>query len=205
MDTAPPFLPPTEDNEPIYCRGARDAKAIIAAQIKAAEELIPKGVEDIGLLYTGEEERASTGAKPANQHPLAAKCEYLIHGEPTDHDLALGSKGTLRLNITPTGTAAHSAYPADGDSPIDKLLDPSDDPPPTKISAHPLFGEPTVNIPTIEVRDGIESSPSKLLRPGLCDPDLSPIKKYFSCQPPFFICGRRAPNFLNPTIPCCLQ
>src|SRR5664279_4224066 len=69
MDTVPPFIAPTEDGEKIYGRGSCDAKGIIAAQIAAAEELRREGVEDIGLLYTVEEERASTGAKVANEHP----------------------------------------------------------------------------------------------------------------------------------------
>src|SRR5215211_6073429 len=51
MDTVPPFIPPTEDDEKIYGRGACDAKGIIAAQIMAAEDLRKQGIEDIGLLY----------------------------------------------------------------------------------------------------------------------------------------------------------
>ena len=39
MDTVPPFIAPTEDDEKIYGRGACDAKGIIAAQITAAEQL----------------------------------------------------------------------------------------------------------------------------------------------------------------------
>src|ERR1041384_1525065 len=66
LDTVPPFIPPTEDEEKIYGRGACDAKGIIAAQITAAEQLRKDGIEDIGLLFTVEEERASTGAKAAN-------------------------------------------------------------------------------------------------------------------------------------------
>ena len=65
MDTVPPFIAPTEDDEKIYGRGSCDAKGIIAAQITAAEELRSGGVKDIGLLYTVEEERSSTGAKVA--------------------------------------------------------------------------------------------------------------------------------------------
>src|SRR5690554_3862649 len=38
MDTVPPFIPPTEDDDKIYGRGACDAKGIIAAQITAAEQ-----------------------------------------------------------------------------------------------------------------------------------------------------------------------
>ncbi len=150
IDTVPPFIPPTEDDEKIYGRGACDAKGIIAAQITAAEELRRGGIEDIGLLYTVEEERSSTGARAANDHPLAAKCEYLINGEPTDNDLAIGSKGTFRLNIKTAGKAAHSAYPEQGDSAIERLLDILEDVRHTKFPHDDFFGETTVNIGTID-------------------------------------------------------
>src|SRR5437016_5465547 len=39
MDTVPPFIPSSEDDQRIYGRGACDAKGIIAAQIAAAERL----------------------------------------------------------------------------------------------------------------------------------------------------------------------
>jgi len=150
MDTVPPFIPPTEDDEKVYGRGACDAKGIIAAQVTAAEQLRAEEIEEIGLLYTVEEERASTGAKAANLHPLAAKCEYMINGEPTDNDLAIGSKGTFRLNIKTKGKAAHSAYPEEGDSAIEKLLDILDDIRHTKFPNDDFFGDTTVNIGTIE-------------------------------------------------------
>lgn len=150
MDTVPPFIPPTEDDEKIYGRGACDAKGIIAAQITAAEQLRTEGINDIGLVYTVEEERASTGAKALNLHPLAAKCEYMINGEPTDNDLAVGSKGTFRLIIKTHGKAAHSAYPEEGDSAIEKLLDILEDVRHTKFPNDEFFGETTLNIGTIE-------------------------------------------------------
>lgn len=150
MDTVPPFIPPTEDDEKIYGRGSCDAKGIIAAQITAAEQLRKDGIEDIGLLYTVEEERASTGAREANEHPLAAKCEFMINGEPTDNDLAIGSKGSFRLKIKTTGKAAHSAYPEQGDSAIEKLLDILEDVRHTKFPNDDFFGETTVNIGVIE-------------------------------------------------------
>ena len=150
MDTVPPFIAPTEDDEKIYGRGSCDAKGIIAAQIAAAELLRAEGIEDIGLLYTVEEERASTGAKVANEHPLAAKCEYLINGEPTDNDLAIGSKGAFRVKIKTTGRAAHSAYPEQGDSAIEKLLDILSDVRDTTFPHDEFFGETTCNIATLD-------------------------------------------------------
>lgn len=150
MDTVPPFIAPTEDDEKIYGRGACDAKGIIASQIIAAEELRKQGITDIGLLYTIDEEQSSTGAKAANLHPLAAKCEYLINGEPTDNDLAIGSKGSLRVKVKTSGKAAHSAYPEEGDSAILKLLDILGDIREAEFPHGEFFGETTCNIGTIE-------------------------------------------------------
>ena len=161
MDTVPPFIPLTEDDEKIYGRGACDAKGIIAAQITAAEQLRKEGMTDVGLLYNVEEERSSTGAKVVNNHPLAAKCEYMINGEPTDNDLAIGSKGTFRLNIKTSGKAAHSAYPEEGDSAIEKLLDILEDIRHTKFPHDDFFGETTVNIGTIDGGTALNVIPPK--------------------------------------------
>jgi acetylornithine deacetylase len=123
LDTVPPFIASSEDSEYIYGRGACDAKGIIATQIAAAEHLRAEGLEEIGLLFTVDEEIASLGARAANQHTLASECLYLINGEPTDNLLAVGSKGSLRVRVKTMGRAAHSAYPEKGESAIEKLLD----------------------------------------------------------------------------------
>jgi acetylornithine deacetylase len=161
MDTVPPFIPPTEDEEKIYGRGSCDAKGIIAAQVNAAQKLRREGVEDIGLLYTVEEERSSTGARAANEHPLAAKCEYMINGEPTDNELAIGSKGSFRLKIKTIGKAAHSAYPEEGESAIEKLLEILDDVRHTRFPHDDFFGETTVNIGTVEGGVALNVIPAK--------------------------------------------
>ncbi|HEX2270419.1 MAG TPA: M20/M25/M40 family metallo-hydrolase, partial [Pyrinomonadaceae bacterium] len=123
MDTVPPFIPSREDDEHIYGRGSCDAKGIIAAQIFAAERLRASGMNEVGFLFTVDEELGSEGAQAANNHPLARECRFLINGEPTDNLLAVGTKGSVRLFITTSGRAAHSAYPEAGESAIDKLLD----------------------------------------------------------------------------------
>ena len=123
MDTVPPFIAATEDRDNIFGRGSCDAKGIIAAQVFAAERLRSEGVEEIGLLFTVDEELSSKGAQLANDHPLARECKFLINGEPTDNKLAVGTKGSMRLLLSTEGRAAHSAYPEAGDSAIEKLLD----------------------------------------------------------------------------------
>ncbi len=149
IDTVPPFIAATEDDEKIYGRGACDAKGIIASQIFAAENLRKQGITDIGLLYTVDEEQSSTGAKAADRHPIAAKCEYLINGEPTDLDLAIGSKGSFRVLIKTKGKAAHSAYPEEGVSAIEKLLDILADVREIEFPSDEFFGETTCNIGTL--------------------------------------------------------
>jgi len=149
MDTVPPYIPPTEDSDKIYGRGACDAKGIIASQIIAAEELRAAGEERIGLLFTVDEEESSLGSKEANSHPAGAKCRYLINGEPTDNDLAIGSKGSLRMLLKTKGKAAHSAYPEMGESAIDKLVDILHDIRETDLPSDSFFGETTVNVGTI--------------------------------------------------------
>lgn len=123
MDTVPPFIASSEDDEFIYGRGSCDAKGIIAAEIFAAERLRGEGINDIGLLFTVDEELSSNGARAANTYARARECRYLINGEPTDNRLAIGTKGAVQLIITTEGRAGHSAYPESGESAIEKLLE----------------------------------------------------------------------------------
>jgi acetylornithine deacetylase len=148
MDTVPPHIASGEDEEFIYGRGACDAKGIIASQIAAAEKLRADGESEIGLLFTVDEEVTSAGAKVANAHPLAS-CQYLINGEPTDNRLAVGTKGSLQATITAAGRAAHSAYPEQGDSAIEKLLDVLADIRRIEWPADEVFGDTTCNIGVI--------------------------------------------------------
>lgn len=149
MDTVPPFIESREDEEFIYGRGSCDAKGIMAAQIFAAQRLRDEGVNEVGLLFTVDEELASLGAKVANEHPRARECRYLINGEPTDSRLATGTKGSVRVFITTEGRAAHSAYPEAGESAIDKLLDILDDIRACEWPKDSFFGTTTCNIGVI--------------------------------------------------------
>jgi len=146
IDTVPPFIESSEDDEYIYGRGSCDAKGIIAAQIAAAERLRADGQNSIGMLFTVDEELSSLGAQKANQHPIARECRFLINGEPTDNRLATGTKGSLRLIITTEGRAAHSAYPEAGDSAIEKLLDILQDIRGCQWPRDEFFGDTTCNI-----------------------------------------------------------
>ena len=146
MDTVPPFIESSEDEEFIYGRGSCDAKGIIAAQIFAAERLRREGMSSVGLLFTVDEELSSIGAQAANNLGEARECRYLINGEPTDNRLATGTKGSVRVFITTEGRAAHSAYPEAGDSAIEKLLDILQDIRTVEWPGDSFFGATTCNI-----------------------------------------------------------
>jgi acetylornithine deacetylase len=85
MDTVPPFIASSEDQDNIYGRGSCDAKGIIAAQIAACQRLRKEGAA-VGMLFLVGEERDSLGAKVANESPIGSR--FLINGEPTDNRLA---------------------------------------------------------------------------------------------------------------------
>ena len=150
MDTVPPHIPSREDATHIHGRGACDAKGIIAAQLTAAELLRQGGVEELGLLFTADEEMGSLGARAAAPHAMGRECEYLINGEPTGNRLAVGSKGSLRLRLLTEGRAAHSAYPERGESAVEKMLDVLADVRACGWPRDEFFGETTCNIGTIK-------------------------------------------------------
>jgi acetylornithine deacetylase len=147
LDTVPPFIVSSEDDEFVWGRGACDVKGIIASMIHAAQGLLASGRRNFGLLFVVGEERNSAGAFAASRSPRGSK--YLINGEPTGNRLALGSKGALRYEITASGRMAHSAYPHLGESAIEKLLDVLADLRKLELPVDPILGPSTLNIGTL--------------------------------------------------------
>ena len=148
MDTVPPFIPSSEDDEFIWGRGACDTHGIAAAMIKAVESLLEEGERGLGILLVVGEEVDGAGARHANRNPPAVK--FLINGEPTENLLALASKGTLGFKIKAAGRACHSAYPELGASATELLLDRLNRLRELEWPSDPLLGETTVNIGTLD-------------------------------------------------------
>ncbi|MEP7011855.1 MAG: M20/M25/M40 family metallo-hydrolase [Acidobacteriota bacterium] len=152
MDCVPPYFPSEESDDDIRGRGACDAKGILAAMIAAIEELLAAGRRDFGLLIVVAEETDSLGADTANRwvQTTDLRPRYLINGEPTENQLALGSKGTLFYRLEAEGKAAHSAYPELGISAIDALLAAIDRMRRVPLPSDPILGETTINVGKIE-------------------------------------------------------
>jgi acetylornithine deacetylase len=120
-DCVPPFIPSSVRDGKLYGRGACDAKGILAAQVAAAERLRAGGERRVALLFVVGEERGSDGAATANLRPPGSG--FLINGEPTDNRLATSTRGVLRVRLSASGKAAHSAAPDQGESAIEKLIE----------------------------------------------------------------------------------
>ena len=148
MDTVPPFVPAREDEDFIWGRGACDTKGIIASMITAAEQLLNEGTRNFALLFVVGEERNSAGAFHAAANPRGSK--FIVNGEPTENQLALGSKGALRYELVAHGKMAHSAYPELGESAIEKLLDALQAIRKVPLPVDEVLGKSTLNIGTIQ-------------------------------------------------------
>lgn len=144
LDTVPPHLPLREDAEALHGRGTCDAKGLAAAMVAAAERLHAAGEDRVGLLFVVGEENGSDGARAANA--LEPKGRYLVNGEPTENRLAVGSKGSLRVDLVAAGRAAHSAYPEQGSSAILPLLDTLARLRAMDLPVDPVLGQTTMNI-----------------------------------------------------------
>jgi acetylornithine deacetylase len=147
LDTVPPFIPPTRDERSLHGRGACDAKGIAAAMLCAAERLRDAGLP-VAMLFVVGEETTHDGAHAADDWLTATgfRSRALVNGEPTESTLALGTKGAMRVQVTTTGEAAHSAYPHLGRSAtlaLVKLLGTLDE---VSLPTDDLLGETTVNI-----------------------------------------------------------
>ncbi len=161
LDTVPPYVPLREDDDFIHGRGSCDAKGLAAAMVAAAERLAERGERRIGLLFVVGEENGSDGAQAAAK--LTPKGRFLINGEPTDNLLTVGQKGALRVDLSAAGRAAHSAYPAEGDSALLPLLDAIERIRALPLPADPLLGPGTLNVGLI--RGGVA--------PNVIPPDAS--------------------------------
>ncbi len=144
VDTVPPFLPVVEDESAIRGRGTCDAKGLAAAMVAAAERMAAAGERRVGLLFVVGEENGSDGAKAAAD--FGPRGRFLINGEPTENRLSVGQKGTLRVDLTATGRAAHSAYPEEGSSAIAALLDTIERIRGLPLPNDPLLGQSTLNL-----------------------------------------------------------
>ena len=159
IDTVPPFIPYSISDEVplsesvISGRGSVDAKASVAAQVIAVEQLLLAGklkADDIALLYVAGEETTGDGMRSFSlvfeiMDPKP-KIEAAMFGEPTENKLACGHKGFVRCTVTARGKSGHSGYPWLGKSANDLMVRALSRLRETDLGSSSLFGNTTINI-----------------------------------------------------------
>jgi acetylornithine deacetylase len=144
---------PQRKNGRLYGRGACDTKGSVAAMLAAVCELAEANVRPLEteIVFAGliDEEHAQAGSRA-----LAAsgfKADLAIVGEPTKLSVVTAHKGSLWLDLTTQGKAAHGATPHLGKNAVHemaRIVDvlETDYAAHLKRRKHPLLGAGTVNV-----------------------------------------------------------
>lgn len=143
------------DDGKIWGLGSTDMKAGVAALLIAMEAIQHTGVALKGdLLFAGTagEEVDSMGAKRLVAQQKLGAVAFMIIGEPTANRVFTAEKGVLWLDIKTRGQTAHGSMPQLGVNAImhmTKLLQ-TLEAERIPYRAHPLLGDFTMNVATIE-------------------------------------------------------
>ncbi|MEP7192061.1 MAG: succinyl-diaminopimelate desuccinylase [Actinomycetota bacterium] len=120
----PPNLPVRRDGDNLVGRGTCDMKGGVAIQLRLAGLLSEPNRDVTFVFYDCEEiENARNGlARVARNHPELLKADFAVLLEPTDGIIEGGCNGTLRVEVTATGKAAHSARPWNGHNAVHEAV-----------------------------------------------------------------------------------
>lgn len=119
LDTVPlaavPNLPTTRRGEDLYGRGTCDMKGGVAVQLKLAAALAAepeRQTRDVTyVFYDGEEIEAIHNGlgRLAREQPGLLDADFAVLLEPSNGTVEGGCNGTMRVDVTARGVAAHSA------------------------------------------------------------------------------------------------
>jgi len=116
----PPNLPTRREGETLRGRGTVDMKGGVAVLLRLAAQVSDPSRDVTYVLYECEEvDRERNGlARIAATRPDALRADFAVLLEPTGGGVEGGCKGTLRVDVTARGVAAHSARPWNGHNAI---------------------------------------------------------------------------------------
>jgi succinyl-diaminopimelate desuccinylase len=115
LDTVPlaatPNLPVRQEGERLYGRGTCDMKGGVAVQLALAATVREPNRDLTFVFYDGEEvESARNGlGRIARNAPDLLAADFAVLLEPTSAGIEGGCNGTIRVQVSTTGKAAHSA------------------------------------------------------------------------------------------------
>ncbi|MGO1946983.1 MAG: succinyl-diaminopimelate desuccinylase, partial [Brachybacterium alimentarium] len=122
-DNLPSSRRTREGREELVGRGSCDMKGGVAVFLKLAVEADAAPVDLTWIFYDHEEVAAADNSltRLAAEHPDQLAADFAILGEPTSAGIEGGCKGTMKLEVTARGIAAHSARDWVGDNAIHQL------------------------------------------------------------------------------------
>ncbi|WP_232548469.1 succinyl-diaminopimelate desuccinylase [Propioniciclava soli] len=113
LDTVPVAgnLPSRQEGDRVYGRGTCDMKGGVAVALAAAVQLSAPRHDVTWIFYDNEEVEAARNGlgRLARNAPHLIEGDFALLMEPTGARVEGGCQGTLRCDLTCTGTAAHSA------------------------------------------------------------------------------------------------
>jgi succinyl-diaminopimelate desuccinylase len=152
------------DGDKLYGRGTSDMKAGIGGMLAAARTFSKKlnGTPGVVLVLTAAEEGGCVGSAELAKLPkLMGKAGAMVVGEPTSNYPMVGHKGSLKFHASFKGVSAHGSMPQLGVNAIYKAAKAIARLEEFKFGAkaHPIMGEPTMNVGTIEGGSGVNLVP----------------------------------------------
>jgi len=109
--TDPPNLPTRRDGDNLVGRGTCDMKGGVAVALRLAAVLSEPTRDITYVFYDCEEVESERNglARVGRNDPELLAADFAVLLEPTDGAVEGGCKGTLRVDVTARGKAAHSA------------------------------------------------------------------------------------------------
>src|SRR5450631_2948134 len=120
----PPNLPVRRDGDNLVGRGTCDMKGGVAVQLRLAALLSEPNRDVTFVFYDCEEiENQRNGlARVGRNNPELLQADFAVLLEPTGGIIEGGCNGTLRVEVTAKGKAAHSARPWNGHNAIHEAM-----------------------------------------------------------------------------------
>src|SRR5664280_80777 len=120
----PPNLPTRRDGDNLVGRGTCDMKGGVAVSLRLASLLSEPNRDVTYVFYDCEEiENERNGlARVGRNNPQLLQADFAVLLEPTDGAIEGGCNGTLRVEVTAKGKAAHSARPWNGHNAIHEAM-----------------------------------------------------------------------------------
>ena len=122
--TDPPNLPTRRDGDNLVGRGTCDMKGGVAVQLRLAAVLAEPSRDVTYVFYDCEEVESERNglARVARSDPEMLRADFAVLLEPTEGVIEGGCQGTLRVEVTARGKAAHSARPWNGHNAIHEAM-----------------------------------------------------------------------------------